>query len=199
MSEWWTYRPSDFLLFSSRTYWRLFELHNAQWWPLHLLAIGVALAALGWRWRQGSARPLLLVMAAAWGFVAWGFHLQRYAGINWASVGFAAAFAVQGVLLLALAAARPQPRGAPPVIACRSGLALLLVALLLYPFAGLAIGRPLAQAEAFGLAPDPTAMATLGALLLAPRSPRWLWRLAWAVPLLWAALTGMTHGVMQAR
>ena len=30
MSEWWTYRPSDFLLFSARTYWRLFELHNAQ-------------------------------------------------------------------------------------------------------------------------------------------------------------------------
>ena len=26
MQEWWTYRPADFLLFSPRTYWRLFEL-----------------------------------------------------------------------------------------------------------------------------------------------------------------------------
>ena len=25
MSEWWTYRPSDFLLFAPRTYYRLFE------------------------------------------------------------------------------------------------------------------------------------------------------------------------------
>lgn len=95
MSEWWTYRPSDFLLFSSRTYWRLFELHYAR-----------------------SARPLLLVTAAAWGFVAWGLHLQRYAGINWASGWFAAAFAVQCVLLLALTH-RPTPA------ACRSAHHLL--------------------------------------------------------------------------
>ena len=29
MSEWWTYRLSDFLLFAPRTYWRQFELLNA--------------------------------------------------------------------------------------------------------------------------------------------------------------------------
>jgi hypothetical protein len=28
MSEWWTYRPEDFLLFSPRVYWRMFELQN---------------------------------------------------------------------------------------------------------------------------------------------------------------------------
>ena len=33
MSEWWTYRPSDFLLFAPRTYYRLFELYNAEIWP----------------------------------------------------------------------------------------------------------------------------------------------------------------------
>lgn len=199
MTEWWTYRPSDFLLFSSRTYWRLFELLNAQWWPLHLLAVGVALAALGWWWRTGSARPLLLVTAAAWGFVAWAFHLQRYAGINWAAAWFAAAFAVQGVLLLTLASAQRRSVAEARAVSSRSGAMLLLAALLLYPFAGLALGRPLAQAEVFGLTPDPTAVATLGALLLTPRRPRWVWRLAWAVPLLWGLLSGMTHAVMQAR
>ena len=25
MSEWWTYRPEDFLLFSPRVYWRMFD------------------------------------------------------------------------------------------------------------------------------------------------------------------------------
>jgi hypothetical protein len=28
MSEWWTYSLWDFLLFSPRTYYRLFELYN---------------------------------------------------------------------------------------------------------------------------------------------------------------------------
>ena len=37
MSEWWTYRAEDFLLFSPRVYWRMFELHNTALWPLHLL------------------------------------------------------------------------------------------------------------------------------------------------------------------
>ena len=33
MSEWWTYTLSDFLLFSPRTYHRLFELHNVVMTP----------------------------------------------------------------------------------------------------------------------------------------------------------------------
>ena len=33
MPEWWTYSLSDFLMFSPRTYYRLFELHNAAIWP----------------------------------------------------------------------------------------------------------------------------------------------------------------------
>jgi hypothetical protein len=39
MSEWWSYTLSDFLLFSPRTYYRLFELHNAEWWPAHFVAV----------------------------------------------------------------------------------------------------------------------------------------------------------------
>ena len=43
MSEWWTYRPEDFLLFSPRVYWRMFELHNAALWPLQVLALAAGL------------------------------------------------------------------------------------------------------------------------------------------------------------
>jgi hypothetical protein len=39
MSEWWTYRPSDFLLFAPRTYYRLFELYNSEIWPLQIVAL----------------------------------------------------------------------------------------------------------------------------------------------------------------
>ena len=34
--EWWSYASRDFLLFSPRVYWRMFELHNEALWPLPL-------------------------------------------------------------------------------------------------------------------------------------------------------------------
>ena len=46
MAEWWTYRPEDFLLFSPRVYWRLFELHNAAVWPVQVPALLLGAAIL---------------------------------------------------------------------------------------------------------------------------------------------------------
>ena len=40
MSEWWTYTLSDFLLFSPRTYYRLFELYNDEIWPAQIAGAG---------------------------------------------------------------------------------------------------------------------------------------------------------------
>ena len=48
MSEWWSYSLSDFLMFSPRTYYRLFELYNLALWPWHIagLALGLVVLAL---------------------------------------------------------------------------------------------------------------------------------------------------------
>ena len=59
MFEWWAYQPSDLLMFSPQTYYRLFELYNAGLWPAQILtlAAGVAIAILmvrGPRWRTVS-------------------------------------------------------------------------------------------------------------------------------------------------
>ena len=54
MSEWWTYSLLDFLLFSPRTYYRLFELYNLAVWPWHVLAIVLGLAVLVF-WLRGGA------------------------------------------------------------------------------------------------------------------------------------------------
>jgi len=198
MTEWWTYRPSDFLLFSARTYWRLFELHNLQWWPLQWLTVGLGAAALLWWWRTRSVRPLLVLLAVCWAFIGWAFHLQRYAGINWAAPWIAGGFALQALLLLALAVWSPPPSPEHAAQRARGAPALLVATLLLYPFAGLFFGRPLVQAEVFGLAPDPTAWATLAALALVPAPSRQLtWRLAWAMPLLWCVLSGITLWAMR--
>ncbi len=193
-SAWWqdalSYTLADFLLFSPRTYQRLFALYHGDWWPAQLLALGagVLLFAALWRRREQLALALL---AVAWAWVAWAFHLQRYASINWAATWFAAGFALQALLCLAAAAtARP---GEPPRPR-RAGLALVGAALVLMPAIAPLSGRPWTQAELFGFTPDATVLATLGALLALPRSPAWLWPL----PLAWCAVSGATLWAMHA-
>ena len=101
MSEWWTYSLSDFLLFSPRIYYRLFELYNAAIWPLQILALtlgaavfGLLLNGVAWR-----GRAIAAVLAACWLWVAWAYLLQRYDTINWASRYFAVGFAAQAMLM----------------------------------------------------------------------------------------------------
>ena len=200
MSEWWTYRPSDLLMFSPRIYARLFEAVNLQWWPLALL---LPLAGLAWAWllwRRGAGlRPGLAALAAVWVFVAWSFHLERFVPINWAAAGFALAFALQGAALLGLAltgGVQCRPRGARGA----AGLVLWLLALAAHPVLAAAQGRPWLQAEVCGLAPDPTAIATLGLWLwLQPitRVATWLTRLLGVLPLLWCAVSALMLSSMQ--
>lgn len=208
MSEWWTYRPSDFLLFSARTYRRLFELLNDDLWPAQLVAVlaAVLVFALLRGGGLGRGRPVFALVAAAWLCSAWAFFWQRYAGINWAAPGFAAAFLLEGALLLALAI---TGRGAglrrPGDIRSKVARALLLAAIV-YPLIGLALGRPPIQAEVIGLAPDPTAIGTLGLLLACrwdesrlPRSARTSFAvLLWAIPAAWCLVTGLTLWTLQA-
>ena len=138
-------------------------------------------------------------MGLAWAFVAWSFHLQRYAGIQWAATWFAAAFAGQGLLLLFLAVGAAQTSSRAPSRSSRVGVVLSLVALALYPFIGVGFGRPPSQAEVFGVAPDPTVLVTVGALLMAKPARRAPWLLAWTVPWLWSLYSGMTLWVMHMR
>ncbi|HEY0835940.1 MAG TPA: DUF6064 family protein [Azospirillum sp.] len=205
MSEWWTYTLSDFLLFSPRTYHRLFELYNAAIWPGQAAAmiLGAALAALiggagpPWRGRAVSA-----ILAACWLWVAWGFLYTRYATINWAAGYMAAAFAVQALLFVLVGVAGGRLRfgmlrfgtGRFGTGRGRAGIALVLFALLVQPLAGPLAGRAWTQVELFGVAPDPTAVATLGVLLAAERTR---WDLL-ALPLAWCAVSGATLWAMEA-
>jgi hypothetical protein len=197
MADWLSYRLSDFLLFSPQTYYRLHELYNEAVWPAQLAALGLGLLVLallrepaGW-----SGRAAAGLLAACWLWVAVAFHLQRYATINWAASYFAAAFAVEAALLLGLGTfGRPSfrpPKGAVGWL----GLGLFAFALIVQPLVGLAFGRSWRQAELFGLAPDPTAVATLGALLLAPGRARWL---LMPIPFAWCVVSGATALAMDA-
>lgn len=174
MSEWWSYRLSDFLMFAPVTYWRLVELYNRANWPLHLLMLGAGLLVTVWVWAKpaDSARGVARVLAAAWLWVAWAFHGQRYAQVNWAAEYLAIAFAVQAVLLLSLNlfCSEAKPVGGPR--ARQLGLALAVTGLVLYPALAPMLGRPWSQAEVFGVMPEPTALVTIGLLLAAGKTAR---------------------------
>jgi hypothetical protein len=197
MSEWSTYSLSDFLMFSAQTYHRLFELYNVAMWPIQLLAgaVGVAILACVARGGPAASRLVAGLLAICWLWVAWAFHAERYAAINTAAPWFAIGWMIEALLLLWCATGRGTP-GIGPVrgIVAGAALGLVLFAMLGYPLLAAAYGRPWRQMEVFGVAPDPTALATLGLVLLMPRG-RWL---LLPIPLLWCAISGATLATMGA-
>jgi hypothetical protein len=197
MAEWWTYTLQDFLLFSPRTYYRLFELYNAAVWPAQILALALSLAIpfLLRRPSQRNSRIIAALLAVAWLVVAWAYFHLRYATINWIGSYFAIGFAVEGLLLLWLGVARSQLNFAPAGRSGRIGLGLYLIALLIMPLLALIYIRSFLQAELFGLAPDPTAVGTLG-LLLAARGRHVINLLI--IPLTWCVVSAATLWAMGA-
>lgn len=187
MSEWWTYSLSDFLMFSARTYYRHFELMNRELWPLQLLALGAGIAVLAGMLRI-KARIAFALLGLAWLWVAWAYHLQRYADIHTAAPYFAVGFCLQAGLLAWMAARRhaaPSPG--------RMAMFIVVLALAGYPLLATLQGRSWWQAEVFGFAPDPTVAVTFGALLFW-RAP---WPL-WVIPVLWSAASSATLMALRA-
>ena len=192
MPEWWTYTLSDFLMFSPRTYYRLIERHNAAVWPGQILTLGLALVMVGLSRRPAAMRGRLVagILAALWAWVAWAFVWRRYATINWAASYLALLLAIQVLVVVWTGVAREGMRfGWRRDAAGILGLALFAGALVLYPALAPALGRGWRQAEVFGVAPDPTVIATLGMLLMGSEPPRWG---LLVVPVLWCLVSGAT-------
>ncbi|HKO66260.1 MAG TPA: DUF6064 family protein [Burkholderiaceae bacterium] len=191
MSEWWTYRPSDFLLFAPRTYYRLLELYNTEIWPLQVVALlaGAAILLMIRHRAVSSGRIIAFLLAAWWLWVAYAFQWQRYATINWAAEYFAVGFALEALLLIWIGVARDPLRfDSAPRVRTKAGLAIFVVALTLHPLLQLLFGRDWRQLEVFGVAPDPMAVATIGVLLAANRI-HWI---ALPLPLIWCVIGGGT-------
>jgi hypothetical protein len=196
MPEWSTYSLSDFLMFSARTYYRLFELYNAAIWPAHLLALalGLAVAVLLRRGGRWPGRAVAAILAGCWLWVAWAYLFLRYGTVSLAGSYLALGFAAQALLMAWTGIARGRLRFQPVAgVTGTAGFCIFLYALLVHPLLGPLLGRPWLQAEAFGVAPDPTVIATLG-ILVAARRPHWG---LLVMPLLWCAVGGATLWTMQ--
>jgi hypothetical protein len=195
MAVWSTYSPSDFLLFTPHTYYRLFELYNLAVWPLHLVAgvLGLALLVLLLRGGVWSGRAIAAILAASWLWVAWAYLYERYDTINWIAHYVAVVFAAQAALLVVSGGVLNRFTLAGG-LAGGVGGALVVFALFVQPLFAPLFGRAWLQMEFFGLAPDPTVAATIGALLAMRRVHISLL----IIPLLWCALSGLTLWAMDA-
>ena len=80
-----------------------------------------------------------------------------------------------------------------PDLVGHAAVSIFLFALVLEPLIGPLLGRPWTQVEVFGIAPDPTVIATMGLLLVA--SGRVAWELL-VIPLSWCAISGATLWAM---
>jgi len=195
MQEWLNYPLEDLLLFSRETYLRLFELYHLDLWPAQILLAGVGLAMLraSLIGRVAQIQATFVALAVIWLWVAYAFHLERYAPINWAGENFAWAFAAQAGLMI-IAAIWPAGLRGGAVWARWTGAALFVFALVVLPLAGLALDRQWYEVEFFALTPNATAIATLGVMVAFAGAWRWLLAL---IPLGWCVVGGATLLAME--
>jgi len=190
MPEWWTYGLSDFLLFSPRTYYRLLQRHNEALWPAQIVTLGVGLLFLLLLRRPTprQGRIISTLLAGLWAWIGWAFLSNRYATINWAATYAVPAFALEAFLLGWFGGVRGRWRFRPGrTVAGIIGTSLFVFSLVIYPILAPLARRPWQQAEVFGITPDPTALGTLGLVLLAQGDTRWTLLI---VPMLWCLMSG---------
>lgn len=166
--------------------------YNAAIWPLPLLAPALALLALGLVLRPipGGGRIAAAFLAAAWAGVGIDFHIKTVSAIDFLAPVYGAFCLAQAALLAWAGVLRGQmAAGFRRDAAGWLGLALASLAILGYPPLALLTGRSWPGLPIVGVTPDPTAMLTLGLLLItATRRPL----LLLMVPVLWSLVAGVT-------
>lgn len=170
--------------------------YNRAIWPAQVLAVGLALAMLWLALRSrrdgaGRAGPRLLGLglAAAWAWTGAVFFGRYLAAIDFVAPAYGALFGIQALLLAWTGGYHgriaPEPQAGP--IGWVGG-ALVAYALAGHPLIAALAGGGLTSAAVVGLAPGPTAVFTLGVLLLAGGGAPL--HLA-VVPVLWSLIAGV--------
>lgn len=175
------------LPFSVDQFFGVFAAYNRTVWPVQVALILLAFVVIAFlRWSPPSGSRLIsAILSFFWAWMAIVYHLVFFAAINPAARIFGALFLAQALYFSFAGSIRGrlqfQVAGSWENWA---GGALIAFALVAYPLLGLAAGERYPAFPTFGL-PCPTTLFTLGILLFLARP---LPKLAFAVPLLWAAI-----------
>lgn len=189
MSEWWTYRLSDFLMYTPLSFERLLEAYNIWLFPAQAVALaaGVGLVWVVWRGHEREWQAALLLLGLSWFWIAWAFFHARLSTIDIAAPYYAYGFALEGVLLLWTGW---KFRPGRYLLDSRSRLfntIVILVAVVLLPLVAPFLGGSWKAIALFGLTPDATALATLSTVSVLSGARRWFVAI---VPFLWCVISG---------
>lgn len=189
MSEWWTYRLSDFLMYTPRSFERLLEAYNIWLFPAQAVALAAAagLVWVAWRGHEREWQAALMLLGLTWFWIAWAFFHARLATIDIAAPYYAYGFALQGVLLLWTGWKFRQGRYLIASRSRRFNTIVILVAVFGLPLVAPFLGGSWKAIALFGLTPDATALATLSIVSVLPGARRWFVAI---VPLLWCVISG---------
>jgi Family of unknown function (DUF6064) len=176
------------LPFTTGQFLAVFAAYNAAIWPLQIAAYALgALVLIAVFWRSAfAARLILLVLALMWAVNGILYHFLFFAPINPAAKMFAALFLLQAALFAACALKDKSLR-IQIHRDLRAGAAIVILAysMIVYEALGLAAGHGLMAGPLFGVAPCPTAIFTIGLLILMRgRVVKWLA----VIPLIWAVI-----------
>lgn len=173
--------------FTADIYLSLFETYNSTIWPAQVVAYGLGILAvlLTLRPLAAGGRIAFAVLSAFWLWNGIAYHLVHFFQINFAALGFAALFTLQGALFAAVAIGGRRSFRFRPGVLGWSGLIFCLFALVVYPLLGWLAGHGWPRAAAFGVAPAPTTIFTFGMLLMLG-APLYLA----VIPLLWSLAAG---------
>jgi hypothetical protein len=233
MTEWWTYRLHDFLMFSPRAYARMHELYNEAIWPTNVLAAMIVFALLfiavrmkfslarasesgsydslnPSTWQRALFVAIFTYFAIAHAWIAFVFMREHYSPIFWAAEYFAIAFLVQAAMF-ALAAGFAARSGdafrfAQSTLVAVLGVNIVGLALLVHPTMLFTMQNSWLPIEGVGVAPDTTAIAALGFLLLirpsdttsgGAKAARHVWRAMVAIAIAWCVVSLLTLVAMR--
>jgi hypothetical protein len=174
------------LPFSTDAFFAVFEQYNLAIWPAQVLAyiLGLAVVILVLKPVRLGDRAIAAILAVAWIGMGAGYHMTYFAAINPVALVFGAAFVVQGALFVWAGMVHDRLRFRfTQDITGWTGLGLMAFAMAVYPLLGLAVGHAWPAAPVFGVAPCPTTIFTIGALVLGRAG-----LVLMAIPLVWAVI-----------
>jgi hypothetical protein len=176
------------LPFSTEQFFGVFRAYNHAVWPaqIALLLLAAATVVLIARPRPGSGRVVSAILAVLWMWIGGAYHFAFFAPLNPVAYGFGAV-SIWGGLVFAWVGVIRADLEFRFDLSLRSavGVALLVFALLVYPFWATQAGHAFPELPTFGL-PCPTTIFTIGVLSLAHGKGV---RAALCVPILWSLVS----------
>lgn len=164
--------------------------YNTAIWPAQAVALVLALAIL---WLAAAPRPwsgrvIGGLLICAWLWCGGVYFFQHFARYDFLAPVYGWAFLVEAALLSWGLLWRAPQVAFRPTAAGFAGYVLAVAALLLLPLISGFGEAGFASARLVGVAPGPTALFTLGLLVLTEGRRRWLLMI---LPLAWCALAGV--------